>query len=129
MTDKEGNPEERLALRDFLKEVGDSLLCGASFKPEALESTLDDVLSDIKAIHSQYVEPSCCGADTVREFMLEALDLYVQCLDEMKSFLADQAEGHIHRGLAQAEEADDLLSAVESVIADHKDALSRDLRA
>lgn len=114
---------EKLTLYEHLREVGEQLLCEPAWHRDAVEDMLDEVLGDIMTLHQGYGGPVPPGAEAVRAFVSEALELYAQCVESLKEYLDDPEEIHIAQGLAKAEEAEDLLTAVEMVIQENKELL------
>jgi len=118
---------EKRTLYSHLREVGEQLLCETSFHREALSGMLDEVLEDIQALHRGYDQPAPAGAEAVQGFVIEALDLYGQCVEAMKAYLEDPEESRLQWGLERAEEAEDILTAVEMVIQENKELLGEGL--
>lgn len=118
---------EKRTLYSHLREVGEQLLCETSFHREALSGMLEEVLEDIHSLHRGYEQPAPTGAEAVQGFVLEALDLYAQCVEAMQAHLEDPEESRVQWGLERAEEAEDILTAVETVIQENKDLLGEGL--
>lgn len=117
-----GDLEPR-GLSEHLQDLGEHLLAEPEFHREALEELLDEVLEDIQTLHMGYEEPAPPGGEAIQAFVAEALDLYAQCVVAMKTWLEDPEESWIRQGLEKAEEAEDLLIAVEMVIQENKEQL------
>jgi hypothetical protein len=121
----EPRPEdlEQMSLYEHLRSLGEQMLAEPDFHRDALEGVLDEVLDDIQALHRGYQDPAPPGGEVVQAFVVEALDLYTQCVEAMKSYLEDPEETLLQQGLDRAEEAEDLLVAVEMVIQENKELL------
>ncbi len=121
----EPRPEdlEQMSLYEHLRSLGEQMLAEPDFHRDALEGVLDEVLDDIQALHRGYQAPAPPGGEVVQAFVVEALDLYTQCVEAMKSYLEDPEETLLQQGLDRAEEAEDLLVAVEMVIQENKELL------
>ena len=116
-------PLEKKALHAHLRDLGEQLLCEPDWDREALEGLLDEVLGDIQALHQGYEKPAPEGAEAVQAFVLEALDLYSQCVESMKSYLEEPEEARLRQGLEKAEEAEDILVAVDMVLRENMELL------
>jgi hypothetical protein len=115
---------EQVSLFEHLRNLGEQMLAEPDFHRDALEGILDEVLEDIQTLHRGYQKPPPPGGEVVQAFVVEALDLYAQCVESMKTCLEEPEATRIQQGLEKAEEAEDLLVAVEMVIQENKEALS-----
>lgn len=111
-------------LMDFIHALVERLMMNSDFPRDQVVALLDPVLEDLRAMRGPYDEACPEGAEAVRSLMVEMLDLYEQSLLEITAFLGDEEDGHLQLAVAMAEEANDLLSAVEHVIQTNKDVLS-----
>ncbi len=121
----EPRPEdlEQVSLYEHLRNLGQQMLAEPDFHRDALEGVLDEVLEDIQTLHRGYESPPPPGGEVVQAFVVEALGLYTECVEAMKSYLDEPEEALLQQGLERAEEAEDLLVAVEMVIQENKEAL------
>lgn len=121
----ESRPEdlEQVSLYEHLRNLGEQMLAEPDFHRDALEGVLDEVLEDIQTLHRGYQNPPPRGGEVVQAFVVEALDLYAQCVESMKTYLEEPEATLIQQGLEKAEEAEDLLVAVEMVVQENKEAL------
>jgi hypothetical protein len=114
---------EQMSLYEHLRNLGEQMLAESEFHRDTLEGMLDEVLDDIQALHHGYQAPAPPGGEVVQAFFVEALDLYTQCVEAMRSYLEEPEESLLQQGMDKAEEAEDLLVAVEMVIQENKELL------
>jgi len=121
----EPRPEDldQVSLYEHLRNLGEQMLAEPDCYRDTLEGVLDEVLEDIQTLHRGYQIPPPPGGEVVQAFVVEALDLYAQCVEAMKTYLDEPEATLIQQGLEKAEEAEDLLVAVEMVIQENKEAL------
>ena len=116
--------DERMDLLTFLRNLADYLAAGVQFEGAEIENSLKAVIENISSIRVEYQKPSPPGTETIREFMLEALDLVENSIGEFFNFFEDGDVEHLRMGVMNAEEANDILSSIEYIIEQNKQWLS-----
>lgn len=116
--------DDRMDLLTFLRNLADYLAAGVQFEGNEIENSLNAVIENVATIRAEYQKPSPPGTETIREFMLEALDLFESSIGEFFSFFEDQDVEHLRMGVMNAEEANDILSSIEYIIEQNKQWLS-----
>jgi hypothetical protein len=116
--------DERMDLLGFLRNLADYLAAGVQFEGNEIENSLNAVIGNIESIRAEYRNPSPPGTETIREFMLEALDLFENAIGEFFNFFEDSDVEHLRVGVMNAEEANDILSSIEYIIEQNKQWLS-----
>ena len=74
-------------LKEYIKSLGEHLLCEPLYHRDALNKALDTVYSDILEIRGHFNAEAPPGMEPVRDFMLESLELYRQSVDDMKGYV------------------------------------------
>jgi hypothetical protein len=116
--------EDRMDLLTFLRNLADYLAAGVQFEGSEIENSLRAVIENVESIRAEYQNPSPPGTETIREFMLEALDLFENAIGEFFNFFEDGDVEHLRIGVMNAEEANDILSSIEYIIEQNKQWLS-----
>jgi hypothetical protein len=116
--------EDRMDLLTFLRNLADYLAAGVQFEGNEIENSLRAVTENVESIRAEYQNPSPPGTETIREFMLEALDLFENAIGEFFNFFEDGDVEHLRIGVMNAEEANDILSSIEYIIEQNKQWLS-----
>lgn len=116
--------DDRMDLLTFLRNLADYLAAGVQFEGNEIENSLNAVIENIASIRTEYQKPSPPGTETIREFMLEALDLFESSIGEFFNFFGDGDVEHLRMGVMNAEEANDILSSIEYIIEQNKQWLS-----
>ena len=120
---------QRFNLLEFVRALVERLMLNAEFNRGEVERLVVAIQEDLERIRADYTEPAPEGAETVQELMLEAVDLYGKSLQEILIFLDDNDEDHLSRSVFAAEEASDVLLAMEDVIQANKHVLSEMVQA
>jgi hypothetical protein len=95
------------------------LTCGAleqDREPANLDSSLEHLRANLEAAYARYEAPAPEGAESIREAMLESIDLYCSALDCIEQFLESDNKKLLTHAVRCAEEATDLLEQVEYII-------------
>ncbi|MDQ7823771.1 MAG: hypothetical protein RDV48_13315 [Candidatus Eremiobacteraeota bacterium] len=116
--------DDRMDLLTFLRNLADYLAAGVKFEGSEIENSLHAVIENVLSIRAEYQNPSPPGTETIREFMLEALDLFESAIGEFFTFFEDGDVEHLRIGVMNAEEANDILSSIEYIIEQNKQWLS-----
>jgi len=123
------NIEIKMDLKEYIKSLGDHLLCEESFNRDGLNEALDMVSSDIQDIRQHFREDAPPGLEPVRDFMLESLELYRQSIDDMRCYIGNEDRELLEQAIVKAEEAEDILGAIEHVIEEHRNWLNQSAEA
>ena len=115
--------EERLNLLELVYGFAEKLMLSDDYLSEDILQFLDLIHSDIDAVRADYEEGIPEEARPVADLMLESLDLFDQAFQQVAEFLADFNEERLRKAVSIAEEADDLLTAVEALVTENKDTL------
>lgn len=101
---------------DWLRELVSYLRAGGEFTDE-IAVTLEDRQDRLAALYEKYesAAPSDNSA-TLRELMMEALQLIHNGLDEILDYGDEPEEGLLDSGLAAAEEGNDVLESLRYVL-------------
>ena len=118
-----------LNLLELIYGLVERLMLTTEFNAEEMETFIDTVRDDLDEVRAHYKEPAPDGAQAVQELMLESLQLFDESFEEVTQFLHDTDEDHLRRAVAQSEDANDILSAVEEVIQHNKHVLSEMVQA
>ncbi len=120
------NVEIKMDLKEYIKSLGDHLLCEESFNKDNLNGALDMVSADIQEIRRHFRQDAPPGLEPVRDFMLESLDLYRQSIDDMRSYITCDDRELLEQAIVEAE---DIIGAIEHVIQEHRDWLNESTEA
>jgi len=118
------NPELKMDLKEYIKSLGDHLLCEPEFDNDKLSSALDSLQNDIQEIRNHFNMDAPPGLEIVRDFMLESLELYYQSIDDMKDYITTKDRDSLEIAVLKSEEAEDIISAIDQVIQEHRDHLN-----
>jgi len=118
--------EEETTFAGFVRSLGEQLLEDPGCDLAPLESPLVTILNYLNSLQSFYGNPSPPCTETIREYMLQAVALYKECLQELRDFAADRRPSRLPRALAMAEEAEDIMKALEIVMDENAAALGLD---
>lgn len=100
------------ALLDYVRELV-SQLREEGEMPEATVLVLEQIQDHVEAVYNEYEEESPpVGAETLRDLMLEALQLIHQGLDELLIFGEELDVELLKTGLSLVEEGHDVMSSI-----------------
>lgn len=119
-----GNKEAKMDLRTYIKSLGGHLLCEPEYNKSALSEALDMISSDIQDIRQNFTAEAPKGLEPVRDFMIESMDLYLKSVEDMRKYMNSDDREHIEEAMMKAEEAEDIMGAIESVIQEQMDWIS-----
>jgi len=122
---REINEPVKMDLKTYIKSLGEHLLCEPTYNRDALSDALNVISDDIGSIRQSFTGSAPQGLEPVRDFMLESLNLYMQSVEDMKKYMSSEDSELLESAIVKAEEAEDIIGAVEEVIQEHKDWLSR----
>ncbi|MDQ7822374.1 MAG: hypothetical protein RDV48_06225 [Candidatus Eremiobacteraeota bacterium] len=123
-TQWEQNPEIKMDLKTYIRTLGEHLLSEPEYDKDALNEVLDTVSTDIRDIRQNFTGETPSGLEPVRDFMVESLDLYMQSLDDMRKYVDSEDRDSLNDAIVRAEEAEDIMGAIEQVIQEHRDWLA-----
>ncbi|HXE72699.1 MAG TPA: hypothetical protein VNO81_08550 [Candidatus Nitrosotenuis sp.] len=112
-------------LLSFLRSLATHLSLGAELPRDEVRSTLDMVRQTLSDLYARYEPPAPEGAEVVREFMLEALELFYQSVEGILGFLEGGDPELLTQSVLQAEEASDILNSIEYVIQQNQEWMSQ----
>ncbi|MEW6277934.1 MAG: hypothetical protein AB1758_04870 [Candidatus Eremiobacterota bacterium] len=112
-------------LLTFLRNLADHLALGTPLPMQEIQQSLDLVKQTLEQLYQQYEAPAPQGAEVIREFMLEALQLFYQAVEGIEDFVATGQRDSLAEAVLKAEEANDILSSIEYVIDQNKQWLSQ----
>ena len=118
------NPKLNLDLKEYIRALGDHLLCEPEFDNEKLYTALDSLQTDIKDIRNHFNTDAPPGLEVVRDFMLESLELYHQSIDDMKGYIDSRDRETLSLAVLKSEEAEDIIEAIDQVIQEHRDRIN-----
>lgn len=118
------NVELDMDLKTYIRSLGEHLLSEPEFDKEALKKALDMVSHDVDDIRESFADAPPPGLEPVRDFMMESLNLYMQSIEDMRQYMGSEERDYIEQALMKAEEAEDIMSAIDHVIQEHRDWLS-----
>lgn len=118
------NPKEKLELKEYIRALGDHLLCEPEFDNERLYTALDSLQMDIQEIRNHFNTDAPPGLEVVRDFMLESLELYHQSIDDMKVYIDSRDRDILSMAVLKSEEAEDIIEAIDQVIQEHRDRIN-----
>lgn len=108
-------------LLDYLRDLADHLSRGTALNWREVEGTLNSLQDLFEGIAARYQDPAPSGAEVVRELMLESVDLFMLCLDGIYDYIETKNPAELRLAVARAEEASDLLCAVEYAVEQNKE--------
>lgn len=111
-------------LLNFLRDLASHLALGTPLSLEAILPALGRVKEHLQELYAQYEAPAPEGAEVIRDYMLEALELFFGSIEEIEAFLEDADRDRLARAVVSAEEADDILGSLEYVIQQNQQWLS-----
>jgi hypothetical protein len=115
--------EEEISFAGFIRSLGDQLLAEPGCDISQLEGPISSILNYLNSLLAFYSNPSPPCTETIRVYMLQVIDMYKECLQEIRAFADDRKPSRISRSLALAEEAEDIMKALEIVIDENAAAL------
>lgn len=115
---------ERADLLDFLRNLASHLALGTTLDLDAILPALGRLKEHLQELYAQYEAPAPEGAEVIRDYMLEALELFFGSIEEIEGFLEDADRDRLARAVVSAEEADDILGSIEYVIQQNQQWLS-----
>lgn len=115
---------EKADLLDFLRNLASHLALGTTLDLDAILPALGRLKEHLQELYSQYEAPAPEGAEVIRDYMLEALELFFGSIEEIEGFLEDADRERLARAVVSAEEADDILGSIEYVIQQNQQWLS-----
>lgn len=121
---QEQNVERDMDLRTYIRTLGDHLLSEPEFNKDALKNALDMVSADVEEIRRGFMDEAPAGLESVRDFMRESLDLYMQSIEDMKQYMTSEERDYLEQAMVKAEEAEDIMGAIDQVIQEHSDWLN-----
>ena len=122
-------PKRNLNLLELIYGLVERLMLSTEFNKDDMEGLFGSIRDDLDGIRAHYQEPAPEGTQGVAELMVESLTLFDSSFNELTEFLFDQDEDRLRRAVLQAEEANDILSAVEDVIQTNKQIISEMVEA
>ncbi|MHC9544171.1 MAG: hypothetical protein AB9903_32055 [Vulcanimicrobiota bacterium] len=125
MRSQEINEPVKMDLKTYIKSLGEHLLCEPAYSKDALSEALTVISDDIGTIRASFTGNAPAGLEPVRDFMLESLNLYMQSVEDIRKYMSNEDSELLERAIVKAEEAEDIIGAVEDVIQEHKDWLSQ----
>ncbi len=102
------------SILDFLVRAA-RLLALEESPPAGLEEGLVTLEDTLTALIERYQQPAPAGAESIREAMLESLDLYLSAIDCLRTFLEEPKGSYLSKAISLAEEASDLLDQVDYI--------------
>lgn len=115
---------ERAVLLDFLRNLASHLALGTTLDLDVILPALARTKEHLQDLYAQYEAPAPEGAEVIRDYMLEALELFFGSIEEIEGFLEDADRDRLARAVVAAEEADDILGSIEYVIQQNQQWLS-----
>ena len=107
-------------LLNYLRDLAEHL---ARDKPLAWregEASLSTVEGSLEGFKARYRQAAPAGAEAVQALVLEAVELFTHSLDGIYDFIETKDPASLRQAVAQAEEVDDILSAVEYAVEQNK---------
>ena len=120
---------KKLNLLELVYCLVERMMLSTEFSKDDLESLFGSIRDDLDKMRTHYETPAPDGTQAVAELMSEALTLFDSSFNEMTEFLFDQDEDRLRRAVLSAEEANDILAAVEDVIQTNKQVISEMVEA
>lgn len=117
------------SLYDLVLSLVENLMRNAHFDAVALRGVLDEARGTVGEVASCYDAPAPEGAEAIRELMLESLTLFDSALAQIEAFIDDAEEERLSLAMRDAQEANDLLEAVEDLVQVSKDIISEMVEA
>lgn len=103
-------------LLNYLRGLAETLKGAERVEDDVLDA-LEDVQDNVSAIYADYEEnPAPKGAETLRELMMEALQLIHQGVEEFLLFAEDLQEERLAEGVALAEEGHDIMESIRYAV-------------
>ncbi len=124
LIDNSENPEVKMDLKEYIRALGDHMLCEPVFDNDKLCNALDVVQMDIQEIRNHFNTQAPPGLEVVRDFMLESLELYKQSIDDMRSYITNPDRELLEMAILKSEEAEDIIGAIDQVIQEQRDSLT-----
>ncbi len=112
-------------LLTFLRNLADHLALGTPLPMEEIRNSLNLVKNTLEQLYAQYEAPAPAGAEVIREFMLEALQLFYDAVEGIEAYVESGERDRLAESVLKAEEANDILSSIEYVIEQNKQWLSQ----
>lgn len=111
-------------LLNYLRDLAGHLALGTALDWDSVNRSLESIQEALESRLEAYQEPGPEGTEAVREVMVESLELFLGAVDALYDFLESKHAEHLSRAVLQAEEANDILSAIEYAIEQNRDRLS-----
>lgn len=103
-------------LLNYLRNLAESLRSADQVEDEILDN-LEDIQDNVSAMYADYEEnPAPKGAETLRELMMEALQLIHQGVEEFLLFAEDLEVTHLAEGVSLAEEGHDIMESIRYAV-------------
>ena len=109
----------------FIRDLADHLAIGTELPWDEIRASLEMAKRNLTDLYAQYEQPAPEGAEVIREFMLEALQLFYSSIEAVESCLGQPDLELLARAVVSAEEANDILASIEYVIAQNQEWMSQ----
>jgi hypothetical protein len=103
------------SLLDFVRDTVEQLALGDE-KGEEIRPMLEYLRGTLDQTYARYEPPAPAGAESIREAMLESIDLFCSSLDCLEQYLEKPNPNLLSHAVGAAEEANDLLDQVDYII-------------
>lgn len=120
---------EEGSLLDLVHLLVENLMLNAHYNADALRGRIDGARVVIGEVAAAYDDPPPEGGEAIRELMLEALGLFDGALLEIAAFIDDADEERLRVAVRDAEEAHDVLLAVDDLVQTQKAIISEMVEA
>lgn len=111
-------------IHETIHGIVEQLMLNPDCDVEALQRDLDGVHTGLTAMMTHYEREVPSGAEAVRDLMVECLQLYLGAVAQITQFLDTYDDEQLQSAVSLADEASDVLSAVEDLIQTNKNLIS-----
>ena len=109
---------------NYIRDLARHLALGTELDLDAIGDALESIQERTTALYAEYEKPPPQGAELIQEFMLEALQLIHQSVDEIFDFFDDGDQEHLTQAVLLVEEGDDVLTSIQYVIEQNQQEMS-----
>lgn len=109
---------------NYIRDLARHLALGTALDLDAIGDALESIQERTTALYAEYEKPPPAGAELIQEFMLEALQLIHQSVDEIFDFFDDGEQEHLTQAVLLVEEGDDVLTSIQYVIEQNQQEMS-----
>jgi hypothetical protein len=116
---------QTMDLLNYIRDLANHMALGTALPWDQVNESLETIQEHLEGMIKEYQQPAPDGAEVVQQFMLEAMELFLEAVDGLYEFLESKDRDRLSESVIKAEEANDILGCVEYALEQNKQYLNQ----